>query len=80
MKDYFIKKFKNDNVEFTREYVNDKDIWYQLTMENEGKQLKFRMHNKEEGTWRIMGSRIPYNLLKLEEDFNELISKNERSV
>ncbi len=77
MKDYFIKTFNNNVVEFAREYINEKDIWYRVTLGTEGKQLKLRMHNDKTGLWKIMGNRIPYTLLKLEDDFNEVICKNE---
>lgn len=78
MKDYFFKKFKQDTVEFTREYINEKDIWYTLAVGLKGEQLKCRMHNNNRGIWKIMGNRIPIIFLKFEEDFNEAILKNER--
>jgi len=81
MKDYFIGKFNNNNVvEFAREYINEKDIWYVLTLGIEGKPSKLRMHNNKIGVWRIMGTRIPRSVLKLEEEFNEVIRKNEGFV
>ncbi len=78
MKDYFISRFKDENVQFTREYTNAKDIWYRLTIGIEKKEIKLRMHNNKEGIWKIMGNRIPNSLLRMEEDFNDLICKNER--
>lgn len=77
MKDYFISQFKHENVQFKREYSNAKDIWYQLIIEIERKETNLRMHNNKEGVWKIMGHRIPDSLLKMEEDFNEVICKNE---
>ena len=79
MKDYFIRKFNNNTVEFEREYINENDIWYSLTLGIDGKKLKYRMHNNKNAkeTWRIMGNRIPVDVLKLEIEFNDVISKNE---
>lgn len=77
MKDYFICQFKDERVQFTREYINAKDIWYLLTIGIEKKEIKLRMHNNKEGIWKIMGNRIPNSLLRMEEDFNEVICKNE---
>ncbi len=78
MKDFFISQFKHESVQFTREYISAKDIWYLLTIGIEKKEIKLRMHNNKEGSWKIMGKRIPDSLLRMEEDFNELICKNER--
>lgn len=77
MKDYFVRNFNNNTVEFTREYTNENDIWYVVTLGVEGKQLKLRMHNNKIGIWSIMGNRVPYTILKLEAEFNEVIRKNE---
>lgn len=79
MKDYFIRKFNNNTVEFEREFINEKDIWYSLTLRIEGKNLKYRMHNNKNSTktWRIMGNRVPLSVLQMEEDFNDVIGKNE---
>ena len=82
MKDYFIGKFNSETVEFQREYINERDIWYSLTLGVEGKLLKYRMHNNKNAreTWKIMGDRIPVNVLKLEIKFNDFISRNEGYV
>ncbi|MEJ7678035.1 MAG: hypothetical protein WKG06_09260 [Segetibacter sp.] len=79
MKDYFIGKFNNNTVEFEREFINEKDIWYSLSLGVEGKKLKYRMHNNKNSarTWKIMGNRVPFKLLQMEEDFNDVIGKNE---
>jgi hypothetical protein len=77
MKDYFVGNFNNNIVEFTREYTNENDIWYMVTLGVEGKQLKLRMHNNKIGIWRIMGNRVPHTVLRMEEQFNEVIRRNE---
>lgn len=79
MKDYFIEKFNNNRVEFEREFINEKDIWYSLTLQIDGKNLRYRMHNSKNSTttWKIMGNRVPFNVLQLEKDFNDVIIKNE---
>ena len=80
MKDYFISQFKHQSVQFTREYLNAKDIWYLVTIGLERNEIKLRMHNNKEGIWKIMGNRVPSSLLKMEEDFNEVICKNEGNL
>ncbi|WP_018611220.1 hypothetical protein [Segetibacter koreensis] len=77
IKEYFIKKVGLYDVEFFRDYINIKDTWYDVAVKVEGKDIKCRMHKNKDQAWRIVGNRLPYVLLKLEEEFSEAIGKNE---
>ena len=77
MKDYFIKKYALVEVEFFRDYVSGKDIWYDIAINKEGTNTKYRMHNNADRTWKLTGNRTPPFLLRLEEELNEAICKNE---
>ena len=77
MQDYFIKKYQLYDVEFLRDYINSKDIWYSLVVTRGDESIRCKMHNNNNRIWKITGSRISPLLLRLQEDFNEAIGKNE---
>ena len=77
MKEYFVIKYALYQVEFFRDYISSKDIWYDIAIDKAGVNTKYRMHNNNNRIWKIAGTRTPPFVLKLEEDFSEAIGRNE---
>jgi hypothetical protein len=76
MKEFFLATFRGDRYEFTRVTTTAFDVWYHIRM-TEQNDIQYRMHGNKEGNWKITTKRIPTALLALENDFGEIISRNE---
>lgn len=78
MKDFFVKTFRGYQFEFTRVLSSSFDPWYHISVHLDNVNIKYRMHNDKEGTWKITVNRLPRVLYSLEAEFNELIQLNEK--
>jgi len=78
MKTFFVKTFRGHQFEFTRVLSSSFDPWYHISVNLNDTEIKYRMHNNKEGTWKITAERLPRLLYSLEGEFDELIQLNER--
>jgi hypothetical protein len=78
MKDYFARTYRGHQFEFRRVLSSSFDPWYHISVNLNDVDIKYRMHNNKEGTWKITVARLPWLLYSLEGEFNELILLNEK--
>jgi hypothetical protein len=78
MKDFFSKKCRGHQFEFTRVISASFDPWYYISVNHKDAVVKFRMHSNKEGNWKITIARLPWFLYSLETEFAELIQLNEK--
>ncbi len=78
MKDFFARTYRGHQFEFTRVLSSSFDTWYHISVNLNNVNIKYRMHNDKEGTWKITIKRLPPLLYSLEGEFNDLIKLNEK--
>ena len=79
MKEDFSKKFNGIDFQFQRKYHKNKELWYYINFDNNGKNTSFKMYKNEEGTWDIAAQMIPEWVKEMQIEFNELLVKNENN-
>ncbi len=78
MKDFFARKYRGRQFEFTRVLSGSFDPWYHILVRLDNTDIKFRMHCNKAGDWKITAERLPVFLYSLEAEFSELILLNEK--
>jgi len=73
----FSKLFNGIVFKFHRLYYIDKNPCYYISFNNNGKNLQFRMHKKEDYVWLIEKTTLPPWVQDMEMEFSEAIVGNE---
>ena len=73
----FSKLFNGIVFKFRRLYYIDKNPCYYISFNNNGKNLQFRMHKKEDYIWVIEKTTLPPWVQEMEMEFSEAIVGNE---
>jgi hypothetical protein len=79
MKELFSSKFNNTCFDFRRVVFPSREVWYEISFNNNGNNDSFKMYRDGDGRWRIAASVLPEWIRETEQEFGDAIRTNEKS-